>query len=233
MKALRRLVNGVTLTLGELKRNRRISIPDGGSPVKVNLGCGLAVARGWINMDGSLNALVAGMPRFMQKLAYRNAGASDYYTEAEYCRLLSEHRFVHHDLSFSVPLADGVADFVYSSHFVEHLFRQDAQHLLEEIHRVLKPGGYVRIAIPDLEYALSLYQAGKKDKMLSDYFFVDGKDSYYARHKYMYDYELISQALQRAGFRDIQRRKFREGRVPDVEVLDKYPDESLFVEAVR
>jgi len=72
----------------------------------------------------------------------------------------------------------------------------------------------VRIAIPDLEYAISLYKAGHKEKMLSDYFFVEIKDSYYARHKYMYDYEMISDALMQSGFQDIQRCKFREGVFP-------------------
>ena len=33
--------------------------------VKVNVGSGLAVAPGWINLDGSLNAVVAKWPSFI------------------------------------------------------------------------------------------------------------------------------------------------------------------------
>ena len=233
MSLLRSIVDGSTLLLGKLKRNQRIALPADGLPIKVNLGSGLAVARGWINIDGSLNALVATLPRFLQRLAYRSAGAQNYYTEAEYCRLLSEHRFVHHDLAFSLPLADGAVDFVYSSHFLEHLFCEDGAHLLREIYRALKPGGRVRISVPDLEYAISLYKAGEKAKMLSTYFFVENKESHYARHKYMYDYDMLEDALRQSGFQDIRRCNFQEGLVPDIEMLDKYPGESVFVEAVR
>lgn len=233
MKLLRRMVNNSSLFLGKLKRNQRIRLPEDRSIIKVNLGCGLAVAPGWINIDGSLNALVATLPRFSYRLFYRLTGANRYYSETEYCRLLGNYHFVHHDLTYNLPLADGVVNFVYSSHFLEHLFRKDAEHLLREIYRVLMPGGTLRISIPDLEFVLSLYIAGKKEKMLSDYFFGEDNDSYYARHKYMYDYAMLAGALHSIGFQDIRRCNICEGRTPDLGILDNRPDDSLFVEAVR
>jgi SAM-dependent methyltransferase len=56
-----------------------------------------------------------------------------------------------------VPLADGAADFVYHSHVLEHLCREDARRFLQECHRILKPGGVLRIAVPDLEDAAREY----------------------------------------------------------------------------
>ncbi len=56
-----------------------------------------------------------------------------------------------------VPLADGTADFVYHSHVLEHLCRDDAMRFLQECHRILKPGGILRIAVPDLEDAAREY----------------------------------------------------------------------------
>jgi hypothetical protein len=87
--------------------------------------------------------------------------------------------------------------------------------------------------VPDLTYALSLYAAGEKDKMLSDNFFVEDDDSYYARHKYMYDFAMLADALTQAGFHDVRRCDFRKGRTPDLDSLDNRPDESLFIEATR
>jgi predicted SAM-dependent methyltransferase len=233
MRLLRRFVEVSTQLIGSLKCNQRKSIPPQFSQAKINLGCGLAVAGGWVNIDGSLNALVATLPRSLHHVAYRMTGANRYYSEDEYCRLLREHYFIHHDLAYSIPLADGVADFIYSSHFLEHLFRRDGERLLMESFRVLKPGGTVRVVVPDLEHALSLYIAGEKHKMLSDNFFVEDDDSYYARHKYMYDFEMLADALTRVGFRDVRRCDFQKGNTPDLDCLDNRPDESLFVEATR
>lgn len=233
MRLARRLIDFSSRMLGAAKRRQRVRRPQGMRSVRLNLGCGLAVAPGWINVDGSLNALIAGLPRRLHGLAYRLTGANRYYTRDEYCRLLGDHVFVHHDLAYGIPFADGSADFVYSSHFLEHLYRADAQRLLQESFRVLKPGGTIRVSVPDLEYAVSLYHAGKRREMLGNYFFVEDDDSHYARHKYMYDFTLLSEALAEAGFREIRRCAYRQGGTPDLEQLDNRPDESLFVEATR
>ena len=233
MRLLRRIVETSTQLVGLLKRNQCKSVSLKFSQVKVNLGCGLAVTNGWVNIDGSLNALVSTLPQILHRLAYRLTGANRYYSEDEYCRLLKDNYFIHHDLSYGIPLRDGVADFIYSSHFLEHLFRQDGKKLLEESFRVLKPGGTIRIVVPDLAYALSLYSAGEKQKMLLDNFFVEDDDSYYARHKYMYDFAMLEDVLKNVGFHDIRRCEFRQGHTPDLDKLDNRPDESLFAEATR
>jgi len=231
---MRRLVDTTTILLGKLKRRQKKNIPvEYSASVKVNLGCGLAVAAGWINIDGSLNALIANFPSLIHRLAYRVTGANRYYSEPEYCRLLGSHFFIHHDLAYGIPLADGSVDFVYSSHFLEHLYRKDAMNLLRESFRVLKQGGVVRIAVPDLEYALSLYATGKKEEMLTQYFFVDDDDSHYARHKYMYDFIMLKEILEKAGFHDIHRCSFQEGLTPNLDMLDNRVEDSLFVEARR
>jgi SAM-dependent methyltransferase len=232
MSLLRSVIDGASSVLGKIKKNQRISLPSD-VPIKANLGCGLAVAPGWVNIDGSLSALVATLPRWFHSVAYHLTGARNYYKKEEYLGLLSGHRFVHHDLSYGLPIDDGMVDYLYTSHFVEHLFRKDAEHLLEECFRVLKPGGVLRISVPDLEYAVSLYTQGEREKMLANYFFVEDDNSYYARHKYMYDYYLLSNILRNSGFKDISRTEYRQGSTPDIEQLDNRPEESLFVEATR
>lgn len=49
------------------------------------------------------------------------------------------------------PFPDRSFDVVYSSHVLEHFTPHQAQFLLQEAHRVLKPQGIVRIVVPDLE----------------------------------------------------------------------------------
>ena len=50
-----------------------------------------------------------------------------------------------------LPFADNSFDVVYSSHVLEHFSRDTAASLLRECHRILKPGGILRVVVPDLE----------------------------------------------------------------------------------
>ncbi len=233
MKVVRPIIEGTTRLIGYARRHRRFVPESEGGVVKLNLGCGLAVTQGWVNVDASLNALVASWPRLLHKILYRLSGANRYYSLEQYCDLLEKHVFVHHDLSHSLPLKDNTADFIYSSHFLEHLFKPDAEHLLKESYRVLKPGGTVRVCVPDLAYAVLLYSQGKKEQMLENYFFVEDKESFLARHKYMYDFELLKNLLEKIGFVQIERCSYQKGRTPDIDQLDNRPEETLFVEAVK
>lgn len=56
-----------------------------------------------------------------------------------------------YDLRKGVPYPDAAFDVVYHSHLLEHFSKQSAPTFLRECHRVLKPGGTLRVAVPDLE----------------------------------------------------------------------------------
>lgn len=64
---------------------------------------------------------------------------------------------IAHDLSQGIPLDDNSCDVVYHSHVLEHIRRNDASGFIAECHRVLRPGGIIRIAVPDLERICRAY----------------------------------------------------------------------------
>lgn len=232
MKIFRKLIDPTVSFMGRILADRKINVGSELS-VCVNLGCGLTVSPGWINVDASLNALLAGSPILVSKLLYKLSGSNRYYSEYEYCTLLKNNRFIFHDLARSLPFKKNSIDFFYSSHFIEHLFLEDAKKLLKSCHESLKDGGVIRIAVPDLAYAIEQYHQGKKRQMLENYFFVNDLHSYLARHKYMYDFNLLEEELSNIGFKKITQCNFREGRVPGLEDLDNRPEETLFVEATK
>lgn len=230
-KLLRVVIDKFTLFLCFVKQNRKVKLPSENN--KVNLGCGLKVWESWINVDGSFNAVLANMPKIFVRLFYRVSGAGAYYSLNDFEGILTNHKFIHHNLMKNVPFDDESVDFVYTSHFLEHLPKPHGHNFLAEIHRILRSGAKVRIAVPDLEYAVSLYAKGEKEKMLDDFFFVDEHLGYFARHKYMYDFELLKEYLSALGFVDIAKCEFSKGSVPDCDKLDVYPEISLYVEATK
>lgn len=69
----------------------------------------------------------------------------------------SQGGVISHDLAKGIPFATESADAVYHSAVFEHIRRQDAANFLREIHRVLKPGGIIRVGVPDLERICRTY----------------------------------------------------------------------------
>ena len=212
------------------RARQRVHVPSG--LVKVNLGSGLVVAPGWINIDASLNAMVAGMAPWILGSVYHLSGSRNQFSRREYTRILTENRFVHHNAEFGMPLSDNTADFVYSSHMLEHLYPETAERLVREVHRVLKPGGVFRVCVPDLEIAVSRYHNADRAAFLA-YFFPNDKRNEFGRHRYMYDYWMLDRMLVSAGFSSSRRLKYAVGSTPDIQFLDNRPDETLYVEAPK
>jgi SAM-dependent methyltransferase len=54
-------------------------------------------------------------------------------------------------------------DFIYSSHFFEHIDEATAENLLHEAYRVLKPGGVLRIVVPNQQFFIDEYRLKNYD----------------------------------------------------------------------
>jgi predicted SAM-dependent methyltransferase len=64
---------------------------------------------------------------------------------------------IAHDLARGIPFPSESADAVYLAAVFEHIRRNDTANFLREIFRVLKPGGTVRVGVPDLEQICRIY----------------------------------------------------------------------------
>jgi len=93
-----------------------------------------------------------------------------------------------HNLLESIPLPDSYVDLVYHSHLLEHFPRSRAVLFLGECRRVLKPGGVIRVAAPDLEGITRAYLQSLEDAKA-------GKKGGAERHEWM-TIELLDQMVR-------------------------------------
>lgn len=224
---LARLADSAALfmTHNRVRRN----VPDG---CRINLGSGLTVAPGWIHVDASMHSLLARAPVPLLRWMYRTANTVKWIPEDEYVRRLTGHTFVHADITKRLPFPDGIAQHVYLSHVLEHFYLAEGTRILREIARVLRPGGTVRICVPDLEHVVGLYRQGLRREAVS-YFYTDAEAPALRTHRYMYDETLLRDSLVNVGFSNVTRCAFQQGGVPDLPLLDNRPEETLYMEASR
>lgn len=88
-------------------------------------------------------------------MQYLNLGCGSHYsTEGEWTNLDFVSRskeVIAHNLLKGIPFADNRFEVVYHSHVLEHFSKASGARFISECYRVLKPGGILRFAIPDLE----------------------------------------------------------------------------------
>ena len=105
---------------------------------------------------------------------------------------------------------DETVDLVYACHALEYFDRIEAQQVLEEWHRVLRPGGILRLAVPDFEALLQVYQThGKLEMILGPLYgrmTIDSpKGPSVIYHKTVYSFSSLKTVLEEARFGNVHR----------------------------
>jgi predicted SAM-dependent methyltransferase len=151
------------------------------------------------------------------------------------------------DLRRSLPFRDGQVALVFAEHVLEHLeFREEVPRLLRELHRVLAPGGRVRIIVPDGERWLRAYASDDPaawaglgvPELPADtptrMALVNHVFHQHGEHYFAYDFETLTYVLAGAGFTTIERRAFRDSGA-DRLAIDQahHAPYSLYVEAEK
>jgi ubiquinone/menaquinone biosynthesis C-methylase UbiE len=120
-------------------------------------------------------------------------------------------------------VADSSVDAVWSSHNLEHLYAHEVPHALQEFRRVLKPGGFVLLAMPNLkdaawhvaqgELETPLYQSPAGPISAIDILFGHrpsiARGNLHMAHKTGFTAQTLAVKLQQAGFREIEVQENR------------------------
>ncbi len=120
-----------------------------------------------------------------------------------------------HDLS---QFEDESADLIYASHMLEYWDRVEVRNVLAEWQRVLKPGGILRVGVPNFDALLEVYrQTGQLDRILGPLYGrmpVEGLEQF-IYHKTVYSEKDLTDMLQEAGFKDVKWWDWGEIFPPD------------------
>jgi hypothetical protein len=186
----------------------------------LNVGCGLTVHPGWLNIDASPSLRIRHLPLVGDMLA-RAKRIPDWPADVRYGNIVD-----------GLSLPAGSCELVFVSHVLEHLSLADLDHALVNILRYLQPGARLRILMPDLELYARAYLGDR-----------DGRDPEIAamaapafmkrsgigaagsrqgvlrrvrealsnsRHQWLWDVPSMTAKLGAYGFADVRRRSFRE-----------------------
>ena len=150
---------------------------------------------------------------------------------------------VHFVLDFSrgLPFPDQSFDGVFCEHVIEHFTFEDAAQLCTEIARILKPGGVVRIIVPDAERVVRSYIddpaaliAYRGTTGLTAMQVVNDFFRQHYEHQFLFDWETMQRLLGEVGLVAASRCEMADGRRVDLLIDDeKYAWESLYVEAEK
>lgn len=129
------------------------------------------------------------------------------------------------DARKGLPYPDQTVDGVYSEHFFEHLTQAEGLGFLRECRRVLKPGGVVRVAMPDLDAFVRRYMSedwrGDGDMFKLGFDWVANRCEMLNLgmrewgHKHLYNEEELIRISQMAGLEPIKRCEHGKSDTPE------------------
>ncbi len=182
--------------------------------VMLNVGCGTDYKDGWINIDNNMDQNIE-----------------------------DDRLDLNWDLRNPLPMKDNSVDFIFNEHLVEHLTVPEAEIMLKDFKRVLKPGGVMRIAMPDLETAIEHYLNLPLDKdpvikrFNLDYIKTRAERINMAfrawGHMWLYDAEELRRRLTDVGFTKIVQCKFGKSKHPELCKLETRDESILIMEVTK
>jgi predicted SAM-dependent methyltransferase len=197
---------------------------------KLNLGCGVSFYKDFLNINFWEN-----MPPGIIHNPNNTEGTT----------------LLNWDLRSGIPVADSSIEVVYHSHFLEHLDYKEGVSILEEIYRILAPGGIHRIIVPDLKKWVRAYL---DDSLLIREYRKSGVKPIEGlgfptpcsvlmgmvhghHHKFIWDYETLEHYLKKVGFRFVHETMYQQSVIGNITEIEPYDPlrvlESLCVECKK
>lgn len=108
----------------------------------------------------------------------------------------------------SLPFDRNTFDLVYAGHVAEHCHRHQILATFAHWKDILKPGGILRLAVPDFEACVEWYNRTKDLKSLLGLMF-GGQNFPRNSHTIIFDRKTLSEALYKVGFENVREWDYR------------------------
>lgn len=141
---------------------------------------------------------------------------------------------------------------IYSSHLLEHLYLYEARKLLEDCYRFLKPGGVLRLALPDYHEFILQYVSNQAKDPVEAYFIFESsllswplerqkfleklRSNVFGRlhvHKWHPTPFIVKKFLEETGFVNITEYPYCVGTIPDLIAVENRDSGTFYLEATK
>lgn len=138
-----------------------------------------------------------------------------------------------------LPFEDDSVDAAFHEHLLEHFTLRKGTALTQECYRVLKPGGVLRVGVPDAAAYVQSYLQEGGAPIASAY---PGRPTpllamqevfYRHGHRTMYDFDTLALVCNAAGFVSVERRRFGESHLTPCPDSEHRRPWTLYVEALK
>ena len=212
--------------------------------LRINIGCGQTPTAGWVNVDNSMSLRLAKLPLLASILHKVGLIGKQQIEFIEYAR---NNKITHGNAIKGLSLADHSVEVLYSSHMLEHLDCIGADMFIAEAFRLIKPGGIIRIAVPDIKKLVTKYAESEDadDFIKLTHTCVPSPRTLAQRlrflfvgprhHQWMYDGKSLSKLLEKHGFVHARAVPPGETRITDHGELNlqERHEASVYVEAEK
>ena len=105
------------------------------------------------------------------------------------------------DITNMTSVADASCDEVVAGHVLEHIEWPDSFAAIAEFARVLKPGGVVKIAVPDMASLMRMLLGGESAfHVMGLIYGLGGRVNTFERHRYGFTLGMLADILETLGF---------------------------------
>lgn len=115
------------------------------------------------------------------------------------------------------------AEAVFAEHFLEHLALDDAVGFLAEVHRVLRPGAWLRLSTPNLDWVwLTHYRADAGDEDKVTMALATNRAFHGWGHRFLWNRETLAAALAACGFEGLRWCRYGESELEVFQGIERH-----------